>query len=435
VTAGLESASRGLQRFTIEKLAPTGEGIVRTEHGTGFVAGALPGEDVEAEVTEVHKRFWKGRAVRILSESADRYRGPHQSCAGCDWAHLDLGAARRAKHDLFLETMARLGGIAPEPFGELPVVPSPVGYRLRARFHAAGRGDDAAVGYYAPGTHRVEPAVECLALSAGMRELLPRLREAIAGSGACASEISIAEGFDGPPRIALVVVDADVRRQEAQALSAALADFLEGVAVVTPRRERLAAAGSQTLWLTVAGHDFPLTAGAFFQVNRFLVARLFHDVAHEAAAPPGLALDAFGGVGLFAGALLEAGHRVVSLESNSAAAGLARDAKKRWDLAEESAWRVVHSAVLPFLRSQPEPFDIAVADPPREGLGAALATLLADRVRRRIILVSCEPATLARDLAVIQARGWRLVGARLYDLFALTHRVEAAVTLERLSRA
>ena len=146
-----------LRRVTIEKLAPTGEGIARTAEGVGFVAGALPGEEVEAEVGEVRRKFWKGRVVSLLTRSPLRRRGKHaEGCAGCDWSFFDTDAALRARRQLFLETMERIGGVPGSAFGDLPIEESALAYRLRNRFHVSGRGDSARIGYFAPGTHDVK---------------------------------------------------------------------------------------------------------------------------------------------------------------------------------------------------------------------------------------------------------------------------------------
>jgi len=417
-----------LRRVTVEKLAPTGEGIVRGVDGVGFVSGALPGEQVEARVDEVRKRFWKGRAVSLLSRSAERRAGPHAECAGCDWAYFDAEAARREKRRLFGETMERIGELPAELFGDMPIVPSPPGYRLRARIHVEGRGKEMAVGYYAARTHRVEPAEACEALPEAMRALLPPLRDALAESGAAVSSVAMVGTLDGRPRIARILFGNDASdRRGAHAVCDALAGLLEGVAVEGEKGELLASRGEPRLWLCVGGRQLPVTARTFFQSNRFLVEELYRDIRSEAAAvPAGRALDAFGGVGLFAGALLDAGHRVVTVEADTHAVEQALEAKKRWQV---ETWQAVRSAVLPFVRSAAEPFDLAVVDPPRAGLGLELAAALAGCVRSRIVYVSCEPATLARDLAVIVARGYRIVGTRLYDLFAFTHRVEAVVVL------
>ncbi|MGE5277792.1 MAG: class I SAM-dependent RNA methyltransferase [Acidobacteriota bacterium] len=423
-----------IRRVTIETLAPTGEGVARTPEGVGFVAGALPGEDVDAEVAEVRKRFWKGRAVAIRSPSPDRISGGHaEGCAGCDWAHLDPARAREWKRRLFLETMARIGELPPEPFGELPIAASPPGYRIRNRFHVSGRGASASVGFFAPRTHRVEPAQGCEALSEPMRALLPRIADAVCASDAPVAEIATIETLDGSRRLARAALAADADRRDANALLPALAPLFDGAAVADQSGAVLGRSGESRLWLAVGGREFPVAAGTFFQANRFLVEELYRDIAREAASlSPGRALDAFGGVGLFAGALLDAGHTVTTVEADHSAAELALETKKRWGAGD---WTIVRSAVLPFLARAGGYFDLAVVDPPRAGLGLDLAAAVPARIAGRLLYVSCDTATLARDLAVLCAEGLEIRGARLYDLFAFTHRVEAIVTLERAAAA
>ncbi|MDQ2980345.1 MAG: TRAM domain-containing protein, partial [Acidobacteriota bacterium] len=182
---------------TVEKLAPTGEGVVRTKEGVGLVSGALPGEDVEVEIVRASRKIWRGRTVSIRTGSALRRTGGHaDGCPACDWAHLDLSAAREAKRELFLETMARIGKLRSEIFGALPVEPSPLGYRLRSRFHAQPRAGATVVGAFAPGTHRVEPLDQCLALAAPARASLPALSQSLSAAGAISAEIATIETLD-----------------------------------------------------------------------------------------------------------------------------------------------------------------------------------------------------------------------------------------------
>src|SRR3984893_3333258 len=183
-------------RVTIEKLAPTGEGITRTSDGVGFIAGALPGEEVEAEIQELKKNFWRGEALEIHKPSPQRLSGPHASCAGCDWAYFERAAALQAKRSLFLETMERIGGQPPEVFGQWPAEESPERYRLRSRYHVSGTDSHTILGYFAPRSHRVEPLTDCEALSRQTVELLPRIRDAIAASGARVAEVSLLETPD-----------------------------------------------------------------------------------------------------------------------------------------------------------------------------------------------------------------------------------------------
>lgn len=413
------------RQVRIEKLAPTGEGIARTSDAVGFVDGALPGELVATTLYEVRKRFWRGSLRAVIEPSPDRVDGPHARCAGCDWAHFAPAAARSAKRELFLETMARIGKLDPAQFGELPVAASAPGYRLRTRLHAAG-GEP---GYFAPGTHRVVSAAACEAIAPDTRALLPGAGAAIASSGAAVSEIATLEDFGGARRLIRATVSGDPAR--AAQLGLDLSEMFQGVRVRSEDGRKLLERGSRSLDLAVGGRAFDVSVDSFFQGNRFLVPELFADVAAAAAAgaEPGEALDAFGGVGLFAGALAASGHRVLSVEGDTEAVADARRTKERWP--DGDRWEIEAASIGRFLEEDDRRFACVVADPPRAGLGAELARDLARRSRALLLYVSCDPATLARDLPAILSEGFRIRHAKLYDLFAFTHRVEALVALER----
>ncbi len=408
----------------IEKLAPTGEGIVRTEDGVGFVDRALPGELVATIVYQVKKKFWRGRVAALREPSPDRVEGRHAGCAGCDWAHFEPGAARRAKRTLFLETMQRLSRLDPALFGELPVEASPAAHRLRTRLHAA-RG---ALGYFAPGTHRVVPAGDCEAIAAPTRALLPAIESAVAKTRGEVTEVALLENIPGDRRLVRATLSGAPR--EAAELAAALASDFQGVTVRGPDGAVLVARGDDRLTLTVEGRAFRVSVDTFFQGNRHLVGPLSAAVREAARrAPPGDALDAFGGAGLFAGALLDAGHRATSVEADAGAAEDAALSLEDWpdrERCETSACDIDA-----FLAQDDRRFSCVVADPPRAGLGLELSRELARRAQNVFLYVSCDPATLGRDLTVLLAEGFSVREARLFDLFPLTHRVEALVALER----
>jgi 23S rRNA (uracil1939-C5)-methyltransferase len=431
----LRSSITARRHVRISRLAPTGEGISRGEHGVGFVAGALPGEEVEAEVGEVRRSFWRGRTIAVLAASRDRVLAPTDACPGCDWGHFDLGAARAAKRELFLETMQRIGKTPSEKFGELPIADSPPGYRVRNRFHLEGRGAELMLGQYAGRTHRVESVGACRALTPQTAALLPLVREALAETGAAPSELATIEDLAGERRLARATLGDTAKRhvrKEADAVARALAPFFAGVKVLDKDGRVVGEIGEPRLAIEVASRIFRVSVDTFFQGNRHLAARLFADVGEASGGPAGDALDAFGGVGFFAASLLEKGHSAVSVEGSPSAA---RDAgKTRLGWADADRWKIVPSSVAGFLSSSPRRFDLVVADPPRAGL-VHIARPLGERARRRFVYVSCEPTTLARDLPELVAEGFEIADARLYDLFPLTHRVEAVVTLVRVARS
>jgi 23S rRNA (uracil1939-C5)-methyltransferase len=397
----------------------------------GFVAGALPGEEVDAEVHEVRRSFWRGRTVAVLAPSRGRVLAPSQECPGCDWGHFEPAAAREAKRSLFLETMRRIGKLPAEIFGELPIAESPLAYRIRNRFHLEGRGAELVLGQFAARTHRVEPVVDCRAVTPQTAALLPSIRNALAASGAAVSELATLEAFSGERRLARATLGDTGKRQsrtEADAVLRALEPFFEGVKVVDGEGVLLRETGEKRLELEVAGRSFLVSVDTFFQGNRHLAGRLMTEVADASGKTAGDALDAFAGVGFFAAGLLEAGHSTTSVEGSASAARDAAKTRLRWPDAER--WKIVPSSVGGFLSSSPKRFDLVVADPPRTGL-ARLAAPLGQRARRRFVYISCEPSTLARDLAELSDGGFRVADARLFDLFPLTHRVESVVTLVR----
>ena len=172
-----------------------------------------------------------------------------------------------------------------------------------------------------------------------------------------------------------------------------------------------------------------MSVDSFFQGNRFLVSSLAADVETLGRSiPSGEALDAFGGAGLFAGSMLSAGHQVTTVELGGSSVHDARATREHWP--ERARWAIAGTSIEGFLAADGRRFDVVVADPPRAGLGLALSEALARRTRKLLLYVSCDPATLARDLPAILARGFQIRSAKLYDLFRFTHRVEAVVALE-----
>ena len=396
----------------------------------GFVAGALPGEEVDAEVEEVHRSFWRGRTVAVEAGSRDRILAPAAACPGCDWGHFEPAAAREAKRALFLETMQRIGKLPAETFGTLPIVPSELAYRIRNRFHVAGRGADLVLGQFAGRSHRVLPIAGCRALTAQTAALLPSVRAALATSGASLSELATLEDPAGERRLARVTLGEISRRQaaaEGEAVKSALMPFFAGVRVVDREGRIVLQTGEARLTLEVGGRAFLVSVDSFFQGNRHLAATLLTDVGVAARGRPGEALDAFGGVGFFAAALLDEGHSVTSVEGTPSAARDAAKTRQLW--ADADRWRILPSSVAGFLSSSSRRFDVVVVDPPRAGL-SRLSLPIGERARRRMVYVSCDPATLARDLAELLTV-FEVADARLYDLFPLTHRVESVVTLTR----
>jgi tRNA/tmRNA/rRNA uracil-C5-methylase (TrmA/RlmC/RlmD family) len=432
-------------QVTTVDVAHGGWCVARPDDGpVVFVRHALPGETVRARITEVTSRLARAEAVEILAASPDRVEAPcpHArpgGCGGCDWQHAALPAQRALKAAVLRQQLRRLAGLEREVIVEpLPGDEEPgagLGWRTRVQF--AVRPDGVA-GLRAHRSHEVIDIGECLIAQPGITELgLPARRwpgtsslEALVatGSGERAVIVGGAErsGPEGSASPDIPGADAVLRR-------------------AGPSNRRLTPVrGRAYLSQRAAGRDWRVSAGAFWQVHPGAADALTGAVMTALEPRPGdVALDLYCGAGLFAGVLAPAvgpGGTVVGVEADAIAVRDARHNLRSWP------WARVHkgdvSAVLrrggSRVRSGAEgaalpPARLVVADPPRSGLAREVIGYLgaAEHGAARFAYVSCDPATLARDIGLLMARGWVLADLRGFDAFPMTHHIECVATLLR----
>jgi tRNA/tmRNA/rRNA uracil-C5-methylase (TrmA/RlmC/RlmD family) len=406
-----------------------------------FVRHALPGERVVARVTEVTTRFARADAVEILIPSPDRVPAPCPNarpggCGGCDWQHATLPAQRALKAAVVGQHLRRLAGIDREVIveplpGDEASIPSPaaagLGWRTRVQF--AVRGDGVA-GLRAHRSHEVVDIGDCLIAHPAITDLgVTRRRwpdaaavEAVVGSPGPGAE---------PAARAVIVTPAGRRPRRDWAASvpadAVLSRAPGGLAPIRGRAYVLQRA---------AGRDWRVSAGAFWQVHPAAAEVLTAAVVAALEPKPGDAvMDLYCGAGLFAGAVAPLVGRdgiVIGIESDPAAV---RDARHNL---RETPWVRVHRGDVAALlrRGGLPPARLCVADPPRAGLAREAVDYLSGPGPRgvraeRFAYVSCDPATLARDLGLLIERGWALDGLRAFDAFPMTHHVECVATLAR----
>jgi tRNA/tmRNA/rRNA uracil-C5-methylase (TrmA/RlmC/RlmD family) len=399
-----------------------------------FVRHALPGERVVARVTEVTTRFARADAVEILTQSPDRVPAPCPNarpggCGGCDWQHAALPAQRALKAAVIGQQLRRLAGIdrevvvEPMPDDEGPSSAAGLGWRTRVQF--AVRGDGVA-GLRAHRSHEVIDIRECLIAHPAITDLaITRHRwpdatavEAVVGSAGPGGE---------PAERAVIVTPAGRRpRRDWEASAPADAVLSRSPGGLAPIR------GRAYVRQRAAGRDWRVSAGAFWQVHPAAADILTAAVVAALEPKPGDAvLDLYCGAGLFAGAVAALVGRdgtVIGIESDPAAV---RDARHNL---RESPWVRVHRGDVAALlrRGGLPPARLCVADPPRAGLAREAVDYLSGAGRaERFAYVSCDPATLARDLARLIERGWALDGLRAFDAFPMTHHVECVATLVR----
>lgn len=403
--------------------------IARHEGRVLLVLGAIPGERVRARITRVERQLAYAEVVDVLEPSeARRTPAVDLPCGGCLYAHIRYPDQLTLKARIVEDAFQRIARI---PLARSPIVkPSPErAYRMRARLHVQGRR----AGFYREGTHDLCDARSTGQLTESAVEAATSTVAALARAGHVASSVEIAETIAADARILLVWLASD-QPPEPALLEALVADGLAGVTAVARRGTRRTAGKttvSDPLAVVTGGRAASGTlarhAESFFQANRFLVPDLVTEVLGH-VPPGGDVLDLYAGVGLFAVGLAAAGrHGITAVEG---------DRSSGRDLQQNAApfgaqLRVVLGRVEDVMRRTSRRAGTLIVDPPRTGLSRAAMGAVAGHAARRVIYVSCDPATMARDARHLLDAGLSLRGLQAFDLFPNTPHVETVAWFDR----
>ncbi len=395
--------------------------IARHEGAIVFVAGAIPGEVVEAEVEKVQRGTGWAITREVKDASPDRLTDePDGACGGSVLAHIRYERQRALKAQIVEDALRRLGRITLEAPPE--VVGSPVdGYRMRARLHVRNRK----IGFFREGTHSLCDAARTRQLQPRAIEVMRVLEASLATlEREPVSDIELSENIDASERTLHLELAPDADPSRLAFLTHV--DGLTGVSCAPPgSRRTLELWGSTTVSDRVGGATLARQARSFFQGNRFLLEPLVDHVLSQVG--PGPLLDLYAGVGLFSLCAAAAGHGpVTAVEGDRfAAADLHRNAAQRDDVEAQT------DAVEHYLtRATARPATV-VLDPPRTGLSReALAGVIEVRARR-LVYVSCDVATLARDARRLLDAGYQMTNVRAFDLFPNTAHVETVIAFSR----
>lgn len=383
-----------------------------------FVPFAIPGERVTVVVTEEHARWARGRLVEVLEDSPDRmappcpHFGPGR-CGGCALQHVTPERQAALKRRVVIEQLERIGRISDPPVADT-VQLAPWAYRNHARFavHPSGR-----LGFRRSGRDDVEAVDRCPLLTPAVQ----RLRDEAGDRWSGAVSVSVRAAHAGRGT-ALVVEPGE------EALPP-LPPGPSGVAVVDTAGVAHPLRGAATVHEHVAGFDYRVSAGSFFQPSTAGAEALVGLVRDAAEVTAGDAVaDLYAGVGLFARVLAADGAAVVAVEGSPSAC-----ADAEHNLAATTATVVcapVERALEMFL-AEDGSFDVVVLDPPRRGAGRDVCGQLARLRARTVVYVSCDPAALARDARALVAAGYRLARAVPVDQFAQTAAIETVATFAR----
>jgi 23S rRNA (uracil1939-C5)-methyltransferase len=431
-------------QINIEKLVYGGDGLGRLpadEHGAGkavFVPFVIDGETVEVDVTQRKKGFARGELKSVVQASARRVAAPcpyFQHCGGCHYQHMDYAHQLENKAAILKETLRRAARI--ELDCELQIHASPEwNYRNRTRLKLQ-TAPEFALGYYKFASHDLLPIEECLIISPLINQAIRAVwqagREGKLASGV--EEIEIFANAEDTHLLLELYLAPTLPRKNARELidivQSIMPEIAGLVAFTSPRKsdqdlvpQRIAAVGAEHIIYRTKTGEYRVSAGSFFQVNRHMIDSLAELVTDGVSGK--LALDLYAGAGLFSTILARNFAQVIAVESSPTShADLTYNSP-----ANVKALKVTTEQYLKDSNRNAKP-DLVVVDPPRGGLGENSVRAIGAIQASHLIYVSCDPATLGRDLVGLLAAGYRIEQAHMIDMFPQTYHVESVFHLIR----
>jgi len=395
--ASPEQAPAETLRLTLTDMAYQGGAIGRHDGQVVFVAYGIPGEEAIVQIERRSKDYLTGRVVEVLSSSPHRVEAPcpyFGTCGGCQWQHIDYAHQIELKARIVADQLRRIGKFQEAPV--LPTIPAVEtwSYRNHARFSAGRRHGD--LGFTTPLRHRFLPINRCLIMHPWINDVLERLQ------GKCAGLHQVAVRYGVKTDQALIHPS------------------VEEIDPSVP-------SGQPWYEEELLGKRFRISGASFFQVNTLQAEVLAETVRRSLALEPHhVLLDAYAGVGTFAVLLAPYVQRVIAVEESSSAVADAVINQAGIDNITFYEGKV--EAILPELKERP---DAAILDPPRVGCHPQALAAVVALAPARVVYVSCDPATLARDLRSLCDGGYHLLEVQPVDMFPQTYHIEVVATLER----
>ena len=430
-----------------------GQGVAHIEGCAVFIPNAIAGEKVLVRIEKAQKTWAAGKITEILEKSPHRCNrecGVAKLCGGCDFWHMDYEEEARLKAERVKNCLNRLGG---ENLTEVPILAAPTcyGYRNKAQYPVAVKKGRAYAGFFRAGTHEVVENKRCLILPAETDAVKDAVMDyvnqyRISGYDEVAHKgllrhIYVRRGVVSGQVLVCLVCNGD-RLPKVEALLKRLEKipgFTTLVLSVNTKKGN-AVLGDRFITLhgpgyiedTLCGLTFRLSPRSFYQVNHDQAERLYAAAISQAEiTKDDLVLDLYCGVGTITLAMASAAGKVMGVEVIPQAVEDAKDNAKRNGIENAEFFCGDAGAAALELEKQGIHPDVVVVDPPRKGLNADTIEALHRMAPRRIVYVSCDPATLARDVALLKERGYVLKNAQAADLFPRCSHVESVVTLIR----
>ncbi len=392
-----------------DRLVAGGDALARDDDGrVVFVRGALPGEVVAVDLEVEKKDFAIGIATEVLEPSADRIEPQcfhrRAGCGGCGWMHISAAAQHEAKLEIVRESLRRIGRVDHDVVDRVVVRGGAVHpFRYRTTVRVVG-GANGGLGFREESSDAVVPVNSCDVADQAISDVL--------------ADLTVAPGVEVTIRVSAATGAMTVRWPKPRHGSG------QGLVAGVPDSAHI---GDRAfLHEVIDGRELKVSAGSFFQSGVQAAELLVESVRRAAPelATARTAVDAYGGIGLFAATVMDEVAHVTLLESSKSAC---------FDAAHNLAGRdvnIVRGEVSRWVSDPERPVDVIVADPARSGLGKPGVAALAGARAPILVLVSCDPVSLARDTTLLTEAGYRLANVEVLDVFAQTSHVETVTRFE-----
>ncbi|HLY28289.1 MAG TPA: class I SAM-dependent RNA methyltransferase [Aggregatilineales bacterium] len=415
-----QSETSDVAEFELELtgMAYGGSAVGRHEGRAIFVPYAIPGERITARISQDKGRFAYAQGVTLLEGSEARVapRCPHFGpgrCGGCHWQHIDYAAQLEFKQEVVRDQLARIGGLPDVTVNPTIASPDPWQYRSSVTLHLTAEGK---LGFVSTDDQTVIPIQECHIIRPELFDLFESLDlEALAGL----TQVKLQVGSDGEDRSVILSTEDDAPPEVES-------DIPASVNFLSADESPFTLVGSPHVQYTIRGRPFRVTAGSFFQVNlpqaEVLVDQVLTRLALKGTET---VLDLYSGVGLFSAFIAAQASLVTAIESYPTAVD---DAE--FNLNDLENVDLIEGDVEGALAQIQEHYNAAVVDPPRAGIEGKALDELARLAPSKIVYVSCDPATFARDVKRLSTHGYRLLDVQPVDMFPQTYHVELVATLQ-----
>lgn len=438
----------------IDRLGTSGEGVGRYENFTVFVPNALPGENVSVIIEEVKNSYARGRIKQILHESVDRVAPLcelYEECGGCQLQHLSYEAQLRAKRAQVVDALIHIGKLPQIPVMETLRAEEPWNYRNKMQFPIGRNSGKIVIGCFAQGSHRIINTENCHIqraenndLANAAREIAEQLHIPVYNEDTHKGVLRHIVGRVGRSNdLMAIIVTATKQLPRAKDFVRMMRECLPNLVSVhqniqTYRNNVIMGRDTQLLWgrptiIDSLGRlNFHISPRSFFQVNTRQAERLYEQaLAYADLHGTETVIDAYCGTGTITLFLAQKARKVYGIEIVQPAILDAR--KNARDNNVKNAEFIVGdaTAVMPALYKQGIRPDVVVVDPPRAGCTETVLRTFANMKPQRIVYVSCNPATLARDLAILKELGYLAQEVQPVDLFPQTSHVENVCLLRK----